>query len=152
VELFAERLLSVPADGGPGLALIRDDNGTRSFETLLRYRGAAMAELMRSLRMLKALQAEAPVAVKQAAGAARALPRAGTAAPAAIARPGSNEPERRLTSDTPRPATRALQPSTNARRAGRQTNPSQVGTGTKAPAPCPPHEPARPSKPNEPEL
>jgi hypothetical protein len=98
VELFAERLLSI-RDGGPGLALIRDGNGTRSFETLLRYRGAAMAELMRSLRMLKALQAEAPVPVEQAAGAARALPRAGrAAAPAPIARPGSNKPERRLIS------------------------------------------------------
>ena len=57
VELFAERLLAVP-DGGPGLALIRDGNGTRSFDTLLRYRGAAQAEFMRSLRMLEALQAE----------------------------------------------------------------------------------------------
>jgi hypothetical protein len=48
--------------GGPGvnagLALIRDGNGTRSFETLLRYRGAAMAEFWRALRTLKALQAE----------------------------------------------------------------------------------------------
>ena len=45
-------------DADLGLALIRDGNGTRSFDTLLRYRGAAMAEFMRSLRMLKALQAE----------------------------------------------------------------------------------------------
>ncbi|MGH6899447.1 MAG: hypothetical protein ACREJ5_23335 [Geminicoccaceae bacterium] len=72
VELFAERLLSI-RDGGPGLALIRDGNGTRSFETLLRYRGAATAELMRSLRTLKALQAEAPLPVEPAAGAARAF-------------------------------------------------------------------------------
>jgi hypothetical protein len=42
-----------------GLALIRDGNGTRSFDTLLRYRGAALAELWRALRLLKALQAEA---------------------------------------------------------------------------------------------
>ncbi|HEX2478527.1 MAG TPA: hypothetical protein VHK45_04560 [Geminicoccaceae bacterium] len=42
----------------PGVALIRDGNGTRSFETLMRYRNAAMAELTRALRMLKALQAE----------------------------------------------------------------------------------------------
>jgi hypothetical protein len=40
VDLFAERLLAV-RDGGVGLALIRDGNCTRSFETLLRYRGAA---------------------------------------------------------------------------------------------------------------
>ena len=55
VELFEERR---SADGGLGLALIRDGNGTRSFETLLRYRGAAMAEFWRALRTLKALQAE----------------------------------------------------------------------------------------------
>jgi hypothetical protein len=42
----------------PGVALIRDGNATRSFETLLHYRGAAMAEFMRALRTLKALQAE----------------------------------------------------------------------------------------------
>jgi hypothetical protein len=41
-----------------GVALIRDGNGTRSFETLMRYRSAAMAEFMRALRTLKALQAE----------------------------------------------------------------------------------------------
>ena len=52
-----------------GLALIRDGNGTRSFETLLRYRGAASAELLRSLRTLKALQAEQAVPAHAAAPA-----------------------------------------------------------------------------------
>ena len=56
-ELFDERRT---ASGGLGLALIRDGNGTRSFETLLRYRGAAMAEFWRALKTLKALQAEQP--------------------------------------------------------------------------------------------
>src|SRR5918996_876265 len=64
-DLFAER--SWGADANPGLALIRDGNGTRSFETLLRYRGAAMAEFWRALKALKALQAE------QAAAAGPAL-------------------------------------------------------------------------------
>ena len=41
----------------PGLALIRDANGTRSIETLVRYRNAAMAEFTRALRTLQALQA-----------------------------------------------------------------------------------------------
>ena len=54
-ELFEER--RTPS-GGLGLALIRDGNGTRSFDTLLRYRGAAIAEFWRALRTLKALQAE----------------------------------------------------------------------------------------------
>jgi hypothetical protein len=42
-----------------GLAMIRDCNGARAFDTLLRYRGTTLAELWRSLRTLKALQAEA---------------------------------------------------------------------------------------------
>jgi hypothetical protein len=80
-EVFAER----GYDGaGPGRALIRDGNGTRSFETLLRYRGAALAEFIRSLRILKALQAE------QAAGGMEAAP----SRPAARVahRRGPNEP------------------------------------------------------------
>jgi hypothetical protein len=55
VELFEWRRR---LGGGIGVALIRDGNGTRSFETILRYRGAAQAELTRALRTLKALQAE----------------------------------------------------------------------------------------------
>jgi hypothetical protein len=49
-ELFEERR---SADGGLGLALIRDGNGARSFESLLRYRGAAIAEFWRALKTLK---------------------------------------------------------------------------------------------------
>jgi hypothetical protein len=56
-ELFARMM-----DGGSmGLALIRCCNGARSFDTLLRYRGTALAELWRALRTLKALQAEPAV-------------------------------------------------------------------------------------------
>jgi hypothetical protein len=54
-ELFARNHL---AGGSLGLALIRDCNGARSFDTLLRYRGGTLAELWRALRTLKALQAE----------------------------------------------------------------------------------------------
>ncbi|MGH6915267.1 MAG: hypothetical protein ACREH3_16380, partial [Geminicoccales bacterium] len=76
-------------DGDLGLALIRDGNNTRSFETLLRYRAAAQAELMRMLRTLKGLQAEA--AQQQAAAPAPALP-----APAAPSiRKTPNEPKGR---------------------------------------------------------
>ena len=75
VELFAEHHLP---GGGLGLALIRDGNGTRSFETLLRYRGAALAEFSRALRTLKALQAE---------GAAHARTRAAEPAPARACEP-----------------------------------------------------------------
>jgi hypothetical protein len=100
VELFEERRWE---DAGVGMALIRDGNGTRSFETLLRYRSAATAEFMRSLRTLKALQAEQ--AREQAAGAqpvelpprqprapARLAPRA-AAHPKAAHPCAPNEPE-----------------------------------------------------------
>jgi hypothetical protein len=54
-ELFAYRCRD---DANLAIGLMRDGNGTRSVETLLRYRGAAQAELTRALRTLKALQAE----------------------------------------------------------------------------------------------
>jgi hypothetical protein len=36
-----------------GLALIRDGNGPRAFDTWLRYRGGTLAELWRALRLFK---------------------------------------------------------------------------------------------------
>ncbi len=50
-DLFA---LNQLAGWSLGHALIRDGNGARSFDTLLRYRGGALAELWRALRTLKA--------------------------------------------------------------------------------------------------
>jgi hypothetical protein len=90
VELFAERHI---AGGGLGLALIRDGNGTRSFETLLRYRGAAMAEFWRALRTLKALQAE-QAATPMGASAPR---------PPIARRLAPNEPEHRMEYVLPEP-------------------------------------------------
>ena len=49
--------------------MIRDCNGARSFDTLLRYRGGTLAELWRALRTLKALQAEARACAGPKAGA-----------------------------------------------------------------------------------
>jgi hypothetical protein len=57
-ELFARQMDGPFGDGDLGLALIRDGNGARAFDTLLRYRGAAQAEFSRALHVLKALQAE----------------------------------------------------------------------------------------------
>jgi hypothetical protein len=122
VELFEERLRAV-RDGGVGLALIRDGNGTRSFETLLRYRGAAMAEFWRALRTLKALQAEqAAPPVEHAAGATLALeaPASRPAARATLShRPEPDEPERRaafrldhVMPDPPAPAHTLHEPAT----------------------------------------
>jgi hypothetical protein len=97
VELFEERRL---ANSSLGLALIRDGNGTRSFETLLRYRGAAMAEFWRALKTLKALQAEQALQAKQAidTDAALAHPIRPTARPPLVQRPQPNEPEGRSAS------------------------------------------------------
>jgi hypothetical protein len=97
VELFAERSYDA---AGPALALIRDGNGTRSFETLLRYRGAAMAEFWRALCTLKALQAEQAAGQAIATGPAVATrppavsPKAPTARPPLMPRPRPNQPER----------------------------------------------------------
>ena len=108
-DLFAERWL---ADGGPGIALIRDGNGTRSFETLLRYRGAAMAEFMRALRTLKALQAEQAVATGPALAAhpQEAQPMTPAVRPPLVHRAQPDEPERgaepRLEYVTPEPPAR----------------------------------------------
>jgi hypothetical protein len=94
-NLFAER--SYGANANSGIAMIRDGNGTRSFETLLRYRGAAMAEFARALKTLKALQAEQAKPVAHAPGAALAVatPAAGPAARRTVAaRARPSEPER----------------------------------------------------------
>ena len=57
-----------------GLALIRDCNGARAFDTLLRYRGGTLAELWRALRTLKALQAERAAQASRACAGARRRP------------------------------------------------------------------------------
>jgi hypothetical protein len=98
VELFARR--SWGTDANLGIAMIRDGNGTRSFETLLRYRGAAMAEFWRALKTLKALQAEQAAANEPALAAdpVDVHPKAPSARPAArprlAHRPQPDEPER----------------------------------------------------------
>jgi hypothetical protein len=143
VELFQERGYG---NASPGLALIRDGNGTRSFETLLRYRGAAMAEFWRALKTLKALQAEQALQAGQVpeAGLAVAAHRTKAAAPTPLAahppRPAAqpplversrpNEPERRSAA-APEPRLEFLLPD--------------------RPAPGALHEPAAPWAPNEPE-
>ena len=109
-----------------GLALIRDGNATRSFDTLMRYRSAAMAEFWRALKTLKALQAEQ--AAEQAAGA-QALEMAPQAAPCAGARS--------------RPVPRRTNPS--AGRCNEYVIPDQAGPGRTL------HEPAARWMPNEPE-
>jgi hypothetical protein len=138
------------ADASPGLALIRDGNGTRSIETLLRYRGAAMAELTRSLRTLKALQAEQAAAVEQVA-ATRVLEahRQSPAAPAPLSRrPKPNKPERPSEYLLPEQPGRTLHESP----APRQPDEPEPGrTLHEAGAPWQPDQPAPSSTPNEPD-
>jgi hypothetical protein len=152
-ELFEERHL---AGGGLGLALIRDGNGTRSFETLLRYRGAAMAEFWRALRTLKALQAE------QAAGAGRALahpmevhPEARAARLPLVHRAQPDEPEcaaePRLAYVAPEPAARRR--TLHEPAAAWLPNEPEPGRDRReAHMVCLPHESAPPARPNEPEI
>ena len=111
-------------DGGLGLALIRDGNGPRSFETLLRYRGAAMAEFWRALRTLKALQAEQAAMDLQEAVPAPVPPLRTAARPRLAHRLQPNEPERA---------------------------PCREYLAGAPPAPGALHEPAAPWLPNEPE-
>ena len=97
-ELFAHQMDSPFGRGDLGLALIRDCNGARSFDTLLRYRGGTLAELWRALRTLKALQAEARACAEPTA-ASRLLPEPQEA---------PIEPESRVNAgDSDRPADRA---------------------------------------------
>jgi hypothetical protein len=89
-ELFARDMGS----GDLGLALIRDGHGARAFNTLLRYRGTALAELWRALRLLKALQAEPAPDLRDAAP--REIPietEARTIAGETAPMPAADEPE-----------------------------------------------------------
>jgi hypothetical protein len=99
VELFEWRRRQ---GGGIGVALMRDGNGTRSFETILRYRGAAQAELTRALRTLKALQAEQAMP-RVAAAAEPARPEPTTPTPPARIRPrrAADRPAAHLTPNEP---------------------------------------------------
>jgi hypothetical protein len=115
-ELFAQNMLD---GGGLGLALIRDCNNARAFDTLLRYRGGTLAELWRALRTLKALQAES----RECAAA-----RAEAPAPRLLPEPQEMpiEPERRVNPGDP------AQPS------------DRVGLGEADPGPVPARRPHRP--------
>jgi hypothetical protein len=138
VEVFEERSY---ANASPGLALMRDGNGTRSFETLLRYRGAAMAEFWRALKTLKALQAEQAREAGPALQAGRAVShRTKAAAPTPLAAHPPRSAARPARVDRARP-------NEPERGAGR---PLDYLSST-PPAPGALHEPPAPRTPNEPE-
>jgi hypothetical protein len=130
-DLFAERRWG--DDAGVGLALIRDGNGTRSFETLMRYRGTAMAEFWRALKTLKALQAE----------------QAAEAAPALQAHPVDVHPNAQPTRRAARPAlvhrARPDEPEPNPERRLEYVSSEPPARGRSL------HEPVAPWLPDEPE-
>jgi hypothetical protein len=108
-ELF--EVSRAPHGGGLGLALVRDGNGTRSFETLLRYRGAAMAEFTRALRALKALQAEKAAVIELPPGRrAEARPTAPTSPAQISARPRPDQPAPRRDPSGPGPKAQPNEP------------------------------------------
>jgi hypothetical protein len=143
-DLFEKRR---HADGGLGLALIRDGNSTRSFETLLRYRGAAMAEFWRALKTLKALQKEQAVETGPtlAAHPAEARPMTPAAPPLLARRPRPNEPRRgaasRLDYIVPEPVAPA--PTLHEPPAPWLPNEPETGTGPHAASPLTQPRPER---------
>jgi len=112
IELLEYRM---DRDGDLARALIRDGNGTRSLDTLMRYRGRAQAEFYRALRTLKTLQAEA----RQAEASSSAQPDE----PETRANAGESEPPRPAENGasgcTVAPTPRSCHPSPRRRRAGR---------------------------------
>ncbi len=68
-ELFDFYLQKDRAPGEPtpdfGLLVIRDRNGARALDMLLRYRSSVQVELFRALAALKALQAEMAAAIPE---------------------------------------------------------------------------------------
>jgi hypothetical protein len=129
-EIFAHETQSPfgGRDRDLGLALIRDCNGARAFDTLLRYRGGTLAELWRALRTLKALQAEARAS-------------AGTEAPAPALTAQPVKPERRK---NPCDSDRAKNP------AERNAEPDPASAWLPSPLPAP-DGPAPCATPIEPE-
>jgi hypothetical protein len=118
-------------------SIVRDGNGTRSFETLLRYRGAAMAEFWRALRTLKALQAEQAAGLEMSAG--------GIPQPSGRAVQCRTTPRRPRTRNEPRPQAQPDEPERAA-----PSRPEYVVTEPSLPDRML-HEPAALWLPNEPE-
>jgi len=108
-------------DADLGLALTRDCNSARAFDTLQRYRGSALAEFFRALRTLQALQAEARSEVRDAAPhhAAAAAPPTQQGAPGPVAPPARC----RAAEDAAVPGTAAGPASLRARTTERTRNP-----------------------------
>jgi hypothetical protein len=119
-------------DGTSGIAVLRDGNGTRAVETMLRYRNAALVELLRCQRTLAALQA-----------AARA--NAGTPAPAPALRRGRARPRPK---DMPPKRTLAAGPP-SGRKSATRIGAAPPATRASPPRPCSSCWAPRPNEPDK---
>jgi hypothetical protein len=129
-----------------GLALTRDCNNARAFDTLLRYRGGTLAEFWRALRTLKALQAEqaralATDADQHAPSPEQNEPETRMSAGASVTRPAAAEDTGDRTRASPMPAV------------AQHTPHDRRGLSLTPPAlPSAPSPRAQPRQPNEPEV
>ena len=155
-ELFEERR---SADGGLGLAVIRDGNGARSFEmvreggggsataTAARRWPSSGARSARSRRSRPSRRWRPTLARALAAHPLR--PRRGHGSPIARDRTNPSATLARpqyLLNEPPRPA-----PCTSPPRRGCRTNPSLLGIARRPPVPCSPQQTASPPCSNEPD-
>jgi hypothetical protein len=114
-------------EGDLGLAVTRDANTARALPTLVRYRAAAHAEFLRSLKTLQTLQAEAAKARRSAEAAAPLEAKPGQAGAA---------PD---------------QAASRSVRARNQTNPRRAARPAPVPAAARPRRQGTVARPNEPE-
>jgi hypothetical protein len=143
-RIEAEMLANQRGEPDLGLVLIRDGHGARAFPTLLRYRGTALAEFMRCLRALKALQAEEAAAIELSAGRHAQPERTAPTSPArSSGRPTPDRPAPRRSPSEARPNRNPNEPEPPAnstrpegvescpspRLPGVLTNPTPVGIG-----------------------
>jgi hypothetical protein len=150
VEVFARQSYG---DAGLGLALIRDGNGTRSIDTLMRYRGAAMAELMRSLRTLKALQAEARACAAAGVEVLASAPPPPAVASASACATNPDEPKSRANACELGELGESDQRGQTCERASPAPRRGDPSLGLSLPWPLPaPDRPARHARPIEPEF
>jgi hypothetical protein len=142
----------------PGRALVRDGRAAAAFATLVRYRGGAQAEIFRTLKALKELQAAAAKA-DRAADAMPEPPVEGTPGPPVEGTPGPRPGAAALRLPAERPALPPLReiarphvPSAaEARRSRRiadadatRNEPERPGTGHRCATDATRNEPERP--------
>ena len=90
-------------DANAGLALIRDGNATRSFDTLMRYRSAAMAEFWRALKCAQGAPGRAGQCAR-AGGRRRSRAEGPSPSSPRRRRCARSRPDRQRASRTPTPA------------------------------------------------